>query len=397
MAYCWGSQTEHDRPLGFHWRSSGLSEAFGLDPTDRARGSLLTEASLAAECGCSVSYSRSKDFYTGIDRYHGTDWSYRRVLRCVAEAARLGLIRDYRVPPGNRGWQSWLEATDELMGVWRSRPQTLHYSPGDPIVLRGANGKSAGYQDTDMTLRLRGELREVNDMLSSIKIEVDGVTWQGRHIVFTGAGGAQSFILPVLGNPVRRIFSRGSFKLHGRAYGWWQNIPKEWRKHITINGSATAELDFRAMHLSMLYNEANTPMPAGDPYAIPGWQRGDVKLAVNIALNAATAPGAIVALSQAAGFSAPNNRTKAAEVILAVRAKHNPVAGAFGSDAGIHLMRRDSDIMMRALKILNADGTPALPVHDSLVVQQRHAGAATEAMSKAWAKLSPGPNAARIG
>ncbi|MDI4236982.1 hypothetical protein OZ411_29650 [Bradyrhizobium sp. Arg237L] len=111
--------------------------------------------------------------------------------------------------------------------------------------------------------------------------------------------------------------------------------------------------------------------------------------------NAST-QGAIGALSQAAGFSAPNDRTKAAEVILAVRAKHN-LAGAFGSDAGIRLMRRDSDIMMRALKVLNADGTPALPVHDSLVVPQRHAGTAAAAMSRAWAELSTGPNTARIG
>ncbi|MDI4236983.1 hypothetical protein OZ411_29655 [Bradyrhizobium sp. Arg237L] len=175
MAYYWDSQTERDRPPGFHWRLSGLSEALGLDPADRALESLLTEACLAAEDGCAVSYSRSKDFYAGIGRYHGTGWSYRRVLRSAAEATRLGLIRDYRVPPGNRGWQSWLEATEELMGVWRSRPQALHYSPGDPIVLRDANGDSTGYQDTAMTARLRGELREVNDMLSSIKIELDGV------------------------------------------------------------------------------------------------------------------------------------------------------------------------------------------------------------------------------
>lgn len=397
MAFYWDNQTQRDRPLGFHWRSKGLSEMLGLDPANRAIESLLTEACLAAEDGCGVSYSRSKDFYAGSGRYHGTGWSYRSVLRSVAEAAKLGLIRDYRVPPGNRGWQSWLEATDELMGVWRSRPQVLHHSPGDPIVLRDANGDSAGYQDTAMTARLRGELREVNDMLSSIKIEVDGVAWKGRHMVFTGANGEQSFIQPVPGNPLRRIFARGSFKLGGRAYGWHQNIPKEWRKRITINGTATVELDFRAMHLSMLYNEANTPMPAGDPYAIPGWQRRDVKLAVNIGLNAETTQGAIGALSHASGFSAPNDRTKAAAVIRAVRAKHNPIAGEFGSDAGIRLMRRDSDITMRALRVLNANGTPALPVHDSLVVQQHHAGSATAAMSKAWAELSPGPNPARIG
>jgi hypothetical protein len=396
MAYYWDGQTKRDRPLGFHWRSSGLADELGLDPADRALESLLTEACLAAEDGCAVSYSRSKDFYAGTGRYHGTGWSYRSVLRSVAEAERLGLIRDRRVPPGNRGWQSWLEATDKLMGVWQRRPLALHHSPGDPIVLRDANGDSIGYHDTAMTARLRGELRAVNDMLSSIKIEVDGVTWRGRHMVFTGADGAQSLIRPLPANPLRRIFARSSFRLGGRAYGWHQNIPKEWRKRIRINGTMTTELDFRAMHLSMLYNEANTPMPAGDPYEIPGRQRVDVKLAVNIALNAATTQGAIGALSQAAGFSAPNDRTKAAEVICAVRTKHNHIAGAFGSDAGIRLMRRDSDIMMRALKILNADGTPALPVHDSLVVQQQHTRAAEAAMSRAWAELSTGPNTARV-
>jgi hypothetical protein len=394
MAY--DSTVKRDRALGFHWRSNGLSEALGQDPADRALESLLTEACLAAEGDQSVSYSRRRDFYAGVGRYHGTGWSYRNVLRAVTEAARLGLIRDYHVPPGNHGWQSWFEATDDLTDVWRGRPQALRYDQGDPIVLRGADGCDVGYRDTRITSRLRGELREVNETLASIRMEVDGVSWRGRHMVFRGIDGSESFVMPVPGNPLRRIFSRGSFDLHGRAYAWWQNVPKGSRHRITINGSPTAELDFRAMHINMLYNEAATPLPAGDAYTIPGWAREDVKLAVNIALNAATPQGSICALSQHPKFSYPNDKTKAAAVIRDARAKHHPIASAFGSDAGIRLMRRDSDVTMRALKILNKDGTPALPIHDALIVGEHHESTATEAMKQAWAELVPGPNKAEV-
>jgi hypothetical protein len=42
---------------------------------------------------------------------------------------------------------------------------------------------------------------------------------------------------------VRRIFSRGSWHMHGRFYGgWWQQIGSELRRHIFINGKAVNKL-----------------------------------------------------------------------------------------------------------------------------------------------------------
>jgi hypothetical protein len=53
----------------------------------------------------------------------------------------------------------------------------------------------------------------------------------------------------------QRIFSRGSFAHHGHAYGWWQNIPKTVRGDLQIDGEATAEADYAALHASILYGE----------------------------------------------------------------------------------------------------------------------------------------------
>ena len=56
---------------------------------------------------------------------------------------------------------------------------------------------------------------------------------------------------------LHRVFNRSSFNLGGRLYGaWWENIPKELRQCITINGNPTIELDFPHLHPTLLYIEA---------------------------------------------------------------------------------------------------------------------------------------------
>ncbi len=50
---------------------------------------------------------------------------------------------------------------------------------------------------------------------------------------------------------VHRIFNEGSFEKGGRFYGgWWMSLKEEDRKHITINGEPTIEIDYVALHPS---------------------------------------------------------------------------------------------------------------------------------------------------
>ena len=58
---------------------------------------------------------------------------------------------------------------------------------------------------------------------------------------------------------ISAVFSRGNFDCGGRLYSivkrgiGWQNLSQEERHTITINGESTVELDFKALHISMLY------------------------------------------------------------------------------------------------------------------------------------------------
>ena len=53
---------------------------------------------------------------------------------------------------------------------------------------------------------------------------------------------------------LRRIFSRGDLNKHGRFYnGWWQSIPSIYRRHITIDGYKTSEVDYSNMSLRIVY------------------------------------------------------------------------------------------------------------------------------------------------
>ena len=64
-----------------------------------------------------------------------------------------------------------------------------------------------------------------------------------------------------------RVFNDAEFKTGGRFYGgWWQNIPKEYRKHLAVNGKRMVELDYSNQHPTILYAWENVERPA-DCYA----------------------------------------------------------------------------------------------------------------------------------
>jgi hypothetical protein len=68
-----------------------------------------------------------------------------------------------------------------------------------------------------------------------------------------------------------RVFN-GSFKKGGRFYGgWWQNIPREYRKYIRIDDKDVVECDFSRLHINMLYAKEGLPLPEEDPYQIDGY------------------------------------------------------------------------------------------------------------------------------
>src|SRR5450631_1923842 len=113
-----------DRPLTFHWQASDAGWLTALDlpllsnrRLLRAREAILLEALIAHHCGWpGVSYSRRREFYAGQRRYHGTDFTFRTVVRTVDELAELSLLVN-EIAPANSlvGRQSVFKASSKLV------------------------------------------------------------------------------------------------------------------------------------------------------------------------------------------------------------------------------------------------------------------------------------------
>jgi hypothetical protein len=372
-----------DRPLTFQWQSPlGFVQALGLPAArngayEATRRAILAEALLGAESGQDVSYSRRKVFYSTGRRYRGPLHTYATVLGSVDELVQEGWLCGHRVKPNNRGWQSSFWATPDLVRAAGEFAADPTYEVREPIRLKDDADDLVDYPETRETLRIRRALEPINAYLKELKIELPGAVRRGRHLCVD-----DSYILPIPENGMHRIFNRGSFAYHGRAYGWWQNIPKTARGDLTIDGEETAEADYAALHVSILYGERGIRFH-GDAYAVDDFPRDQIKLGFNIAVNARNKRAAVGALANDAGIS----RANAAQLLAAIEKRHKPIGEAFCSDAGVRLMRIDSELILGALRASNKDGIPALPVHDSLIAPARFINLAAEKMVEAFETL----------
>ena len=65
-----------------------------------------------------------------------------------------------------------------------------------------------------------------------------------------------------------RIFSNGRFDHGGRFYrGWWENVPSEYRKCITIDGKRTNEYDYSQLNPHMVYFLRGKTLGSEDAYS----------------------------------------------------------------------------------------------------------------------------------
>ncbi len=176
-----------------------------------------------------------------------------------------------------------------------------------------------------------------------------------------------------------RIFNNGSFDEGGRLYmGWWQSIPSKARKSIKIEGQPTVELDFAQMHPTMLYGEyASDTLWKEDPYEVEGLPRKATKKLFNAMINAS---GKLRQWPE--GLDGKTLKMTVSEAQAEVLERHQPIAPAFYTGAGLRLQRLDSDMMVAILLELFGRDIPALPVHDSVIVPEHHVEIVTDVMRR---------------
>jgi hypothetical protein len=374
----------NDKPLAFHWRSMDESwidelhlSAASSKAYVRARASIVLEARITArfEPDRWISYSRRKPWYSNGKRYRSTEYSFSTVPPAVDELEKLGLIEHDRAHPGRIGLQSRFRATPVLTRAVALPP--VLYDPGETIRLKDEDGNLLDYRETNATIRMRRTVVMTNEALRAEDIGICGVEGQ---------------IATIDGRPVNlgqdqqhRVFNRGSFSQGGRMYGpFWQNLPKAVRSDLIINGERTDEADYSQLHPRLLYAEAGAVLE-GDAYELDGWERQLVKRAFNIAINADTEIAAVRAIAQEIGGKGAHENAR--RLLEAIQARHRPIASSFGSGAGLRLQHRDAGLAERVTLRLLDQNIMALSVHDSFVVQMRHASLRDEIMDDELQKL----------
>jgi hypothetical protein len=314
-----------------------------------------------------VSYSRRKVWYTEHQsRFYWPKWfTYNCILKAVAQLEAAGLLIHDRKKPGNRHWQSWFRATEKLMGG----EIKLQYVPKHKIILRDEEKNDIAYNDkARIVLEMNRDIDAINNYLAQQTVTFDGKPLKEGDPLYVDL----RCVSGALRISTRRIFHDRSFDLGGRWYTDLQNIPRETRSRLRLNGQPVAIHDYASFYPGLLYAMAGA-VCHGDPYTIPDCPRPISKPILNILINAKTGTAAVRAsakdLKERGDRSSQKERhDKARTIIAALKTRNAPIARFFHSDAGKRLMWYEAFLLHDNMRDLMKRGIPFLPLHDALLV-----------------------------
>lgn len=175
----------------------------------------------------------------------------------------------------------------------------------------------------------------------------------------------------------------GENMLGGRFYSFFQNLKKEIRLNILINGNPTVEIDFQALHIHLLYREIGSFFK-GDPYENQSYDRKTTKIGLMMMINSKDEEIAIKSMIDNRDYKRLFKTKKEAEEFISLMFSiHSKINKHFNSGVGLRLQFEDSVIAMIIMKKLTEQDIICLCVHDSFIVEEKHQKSLEEAMRKA--------------
>lgn len=313
-------------------------------------------------------YSRDNNHYSGMRRYVPKFFRRNVVVDAVDRLLDAGLIIEERTRPSPsarrrsriRPSSALIEAIGKLEGT------ATQFRPREVIVLRGKDGRPLPYDDTALTCAWRRDVHEHNDFLNRF-----GITLRHPQVHIDPAQ-----MLIVAGrrlNPVRASYYRVSnrrFGLGGRWYGpWWQQVPSSIRPALLIDGATTTECDIKACHMQLLCACAGIDIQTEDPYELVDFARTEVKLAINIMLNAPSWASARAALcDELRDRHGAVVGARADSIRSAVSSGYPALERYWNTGYGLRLQNIDATICMRVQQHLRRRNIPCLSIHDSFIV-----------------------------
>lgn len=366
---------------------------------DHAARHILLELWKASKCipAGEVSINKRSGYYSEQnERYRDTLLTYKQTKAAFEGLVKIGFIeitqKGYFDRESSEGEVTRIIAADELR-------ERLNEVPGHPavalkpdlsretILLRAridGHRVLVDYEDTDNTGKYRNNLYIINSCFAKHWFDLEVLDKEMPILEDRIASQSTKEPIDLSKRTLVRIFSNGSFKEGGRFHlGWWQNLPSEYRKYITIDEKRTGEGDFSQLNPHMLYFANNKELGSEDAYdrVLDGHHRSVVKQAFNAMVQANTplksCPKTIDLSEVDISWSELRDR---------ILTSHKPIAHEFFNGVGNKLQFKDSTIAEKVMLHFAEMDVPALPVHDSFVIHHGYAesGEMEEAMRRAF-------------
>ena len=343
---------------------------------------------------CSI--NKRTGYYSKNRRYRDPLLTYKQTIAAFDGLKILGLIEvtkdGYYDRETLQGSLTKFVARDELL-------QRLHGIEDHPALLIQPDLKSetillrnvidghrqyVDYNDTPKTDEYRQNLKTINQCFLKHWADIEIKDSELDELEARISADHEKSPIDLSARTLVRMFSNGSFKEGGRFYrGWWQNVPSEYRKHITIDMKRTAEYDFSQLNPHMLYYAYNKELGSEDAYSrvLDGEHRDLVKSAFNAMIQASSplrnCPRGIDPSIADMSWGEMRDRIIAA---------HKPIEDLFFRGEGNLMQFEDSCICEGVMLHFAAMDAPALPIHDSFIMHHGFGGELEESMRREFHK-----------
>ncbi len=334
--------------------------------------------------------------YSANERYRQPGLTYRQTISAYEGLLHLRLIRETKAGFLDRenleGSITKFVANDELL-------EMLSDINEDPfkvlkpdltaeciILCNTVDGKreQIDYLDTPSVKEMRDNLRFINECLcrhwADIRIkDEDFISLQERLLIDD-----EKQPIDFSRWALVRIFSNGSFEQGGRFYrGWWQQVPSELRRYITISGKKTCEYDYSQLNPHMVYFLRDKELGDEDAYGrvFDGEHRPLVKEAFNAMIQASTR-----LTQKPRGIDLSDVDIDRQILRDAILKAHRPIEDTFFQGLGNHLQYIDSCIAEQVMFQFTRMDYPVLPVRDGFIMHYAFGdlGELEEAMRRAF-------------
>ncbi len=179
----------------------------------------------------------------------------------------------------------------------------------------------------------------------------------------------------------RRTFTDESWQLGGRLFGGgYQQLSKEERKRITINGEPVVELDIKSCHATMAFAHVGIDWYSQSDQDLysrledDDWPRDVVKKAFNIMMNAKSRKAAVGSLNyeQArSGFLMDSGMVPfkkwSTDLVQSIHDAYPELEDVFYAELGNHFMNKEGNICMAIAEWGVEEQLPVLTIHDSFI------------------------------